>query len=366
MNKCSIYLRNEELDPSSFYRISQYLDFLSVPYITHSLSTNKEFSRNLQINKLIFKKLYQVYLYIRMVFRVVLFIFLDSKNKVNTILIQRTILPRNIPFVILLCLRYFYNDKTVIWDFDDNIIQSGEISRKEVALLVEKSKKIIVTSIFLKETLPKDALGKVILSPTTDIGLSLIYSDSLIKEREQTYNSSVNLIWIGTGGNIRFLNDIIDYLDDAANELKSKYFKELNLFIICNIPLNTKTHSLNICNIQWTRDVATEYLKKAHIGIMPLQDTYYTRGKAGFKLVQYMATGLPVIGSNVGYNSSVIDEKSGILISANEKSKWHDNIIKMSTNIRFWNTLSLGARNKFMKDFNPQRNIELLNNCLHF
>lgn len=366
MNKCSIYLRNEELDPSSFYRISQYLQFLSKPYIIHSISTNKEFSRNLQIKNWFSKKIYQAFLYIRMSFRVLFFIFSDSVNKVETIIIQRTILPRHMPFLILLCLRYFYKDKNVIWDFDDNIIQSGEISRKEVNLLVEKSKKIIVTSNFLKETLPKDALGKVILSPTTDLGLSLIYSNSLIKEREQTYDTSVNLIWIGTGGNIRFLNDIIEYLDDAANKLKSKYYKELNLYIICNIPLNTKTHSLNICNIQWTRDVAAEYLKKAHIGIMPLQDTYYTRGKAGFKLVQYMATGLPVIGSNVGYNSSVVDENSGILISPNEESKWHDSIIKMSTNISFWNTMSLGARNKFLKDFNPQRNIELLNNCLNF
>lgn len=166
MNKCSIYLRNEELDPSSFYRISQYLQFLSKPYIIHSISTNKEFSRNLQIKNWFSKKIYQAFLYIRMSFRVLFFIFSDSVNKVETIIIQRTILPRHMPFLILLCLRYFYKDKNVIWDFDDNIIQSGEISRKEVNLLVEKSKKIIVTSNFLKETLPKDALGKVILSPT--------------------------------------------------------------------------------------------------------------------------------------------------------------------------------------------------------
>lgn len=365
MKRCAIYLRNKDLDPSSYYRVGQYLPYFNKSYIIHNLSTNTEFTRNLKIKNFFIKKIYQVNLYVKMLCRIVFYIYLDSSKNVDTIIIQRTILPRHLPLILLLYLKRYFKNKTIVWDFDDNIIQSGEISEAEKIILVEKAKKIIVTSIFLKETLPKSSFEKVILSPTTDIGLSLIYSDSLIQERKETYSSEINIIWVGTGGNLKFLYDIIEYLDIAASRLKKDYAKKLNLCVICNVSVNKQVKDLNILNILWTRSIVAEYIKKAHIGIMPLQDTYYTRGKAGFKLVQYMATGLPVIGTSVGYNNSVVDDASGFLISSSQIENWTDIVIKLSTNAQLWQDLSFGARNKFLTDFNPLNNINLLNSCIN-
>ena len=53
----------------------------------------------------------------------------------------------------------------------------------------------------------------------------------------------------------------------------------------------------------------------SHIGIMPLKDTEYTKGKCAFKAIQYMSAGLPVIISPVGLNNEVINHgESGFCI----------------------------------------------------
>ena len=57
------------------------------------------------------------------------------------------------------------------------------------------------------------------------------------------------------------------------------------------------------------------------IGIMPLIDSNWEQGKCGYKLIQYMACGIPVIASPVGVNKKIVtDSSSGIL--ANRLSDW--------------------------------------------
>ncbi len=363
--KCSIYARNIELEPSSFYRIGQYLPFLDCNYKIHSLTTNNEFKKNLSLKASILKKLYQFFLYLLIIIRVIFYLCSDFFSNVSTIIIQRAVIPRYFPIPIFYLMKFCFKNKTIIWDFDDNIIESGEISSLEKDFLKEKSTRIIVTSNYLKESLKLENFEKVIMLPTTDMILSSVYRDDFIHIREDLYKSEINVLWVGTGGNLPFLSEIISYLDEAAFELQLHFSKALRLYIICNIPLNVSVKYLKIENIAWSRETVTEYMKKSHIGIMPLQDNYYTRGKAGFKLVQYMATGLPVVGSSVGYNNLVIDESSGFLINSNDMNKWKDSIITLSSNFLTWLEFSNGAREKFLKDFNPQINIHILNECIN-
>jgi glycosyltransferase involved in cell wall biosynthesis len=60
-----------------------------------------------------------------------------------------------------------------------------------------------------------------------------------------------------------------------------------------------------------------------HVGIMPLPDTHFTRGKCGLKALQFMATGRPVVVSPVGMNKELIDnDRNGIL--ATTVDEWVD------------------------------------------
>jgi glycosyltransferase involved in cell wall biosynthesis len=59
--------------------------------------------------------------------------------------------------------------------------------------------------------------------------------------------------------------------------------------------------------IEWSADNEIKYLKSAHVGIMPLPDRHWERGKCGFKIIQYMASKIPVVASPVGVNSNIVE-----------------------------------------------------------
>jgi glycosyltransferase involved in cell wall biosynthesis len=60
--------------------------------------------------------------------------------------------------------------------------------------------------------------------------------------------------------------------------------------------------------VPWDESTEVTELQKFDIGIMPLPDEPWERGKCGFKLIQYMACGLPIVGSPVGVNCEIIDQ----------------------------------------------------------
>lgn len=71
---------------------------------------------------------------------------------------------------------------------------------------------------------------------------------------------------------------------------------------------------------EWSESAEVGLLSQLDIGVMPLPDAPWERGKCGYKLVQYMACGLPVVASPVGVNSDIVTSgKNGYLASTSEE-----------------------------------------------
>jgi glycosyltransferase involved in cell wall biosynthesis len=79
--------------------------------------------------------------------------------------------------------------------------------------------------------------------------------------------------------------------------------------------------------IEWSPEVETRIADLFDVGIMPLQDDAFQRGKCGCKLLQYMAAGLPAIASPVGINTRLLDEGRGSL--ARGLDEWGDALMRV-------------------------------------
>jgi len=96
--------------------------------------------------------------------------------------------------------------------------------------------------------------------------------------------------------------------------------RRLVVKVICNKPPERPIEGAENVFIPWREEGEAEAIGAAHIGIMPLPDDDYHRGKCGLKALQFMATGRPVVSSPVGMNSSLIQSgKNGFLARTTEE-----------------------------------------------
>lgn len=132
------------------------------------------------------------------------------------------------------------------------------------------------------------------------------------------------LVWIGSSSTRKYLEEILPQLEQACRKVK-----HLSLKVIADFELQSS--DLNIKTIHWREESEALELCKSHIGIAPMPEDNWTKGKCALKVLQYMAAGLPVISSKSGVNADVIDHQiNGYLIS--NHSEWRDVIEMYSKN----------------------------------
>jgi glycosyltransferase involved in cell wall biosynthesis len=120
-----------------------------------------------------------------------------------------------------------------------------------------------------------------------------------------TTSDAPTIAWIGSPENLIYL----EMIRPALARLTVRY-PALKMRVICSqFP---SWPEINIESIAWSSSSEAASLAAAHIGVMPLTDDAWSRGKCAFKLLQYMAAGLPCVASPIGANTeAVIDGYNG-------------------------------------------------------
>ena len=126
------------------------------------------------------------------------------------------------------------------------------------------------------------------------------------------------IVWIGSPENLVYLETI----RPALARLTGRY-PRLKMRVICSrFP---DWSEVNIEGIAWSSATEAKSLATAHIGVMPLTDDEWARGKCAFKLLQYMAAALPCVASPVGANTeAIIDGFNGF--HARTLDEWERNL----------------------------------------
>lgn len=366
MKKVSVYARSGAIAPTCYYRVLQYVKGQDVNYAIRGLFSEAFYKWFYSTRKLPkpFSLLKKIYAYIYTFIRIFFFLLWDVLiYKPDIVIVSKVLTPRYTPAVIRALFDRLLTYSFFIWDFDDHLLAEGQISKKMFDYFSEKSDRIIVTHAHLQSTIQEKFYDKIIIMPTTDGDMISLKMHDLNQNREKTYCQQIHIVWVGQGVNLPYLKAILPNMDRAAKIIYNNTGKKTKLTIVCNGAILEKYSSLHIVNIEWTREAAIQVMSEAHIGIMPLIDTPFTRGKGGFKLIQYLGAGIPVLGSSVGFNEEIIQDSCGFLIKENEE--WIDKIVWLSTDFLLWKNLSIGARKRYNEDFSYVENQKIWTCLIH-
>lgn len=157
----------------------------------------------------------------------------------------------------------------------------------------------------------------------------------------------LELVWVGSSSTRKYLEGCLPALQTLAGS-----FSGLRLNQVSNFELAVP--GLEIRNIPWSPAAEVEALAQAHIGIAPTPDDPWTRGKCGFKILQYMAAGLPVVASPVGANADlVVPGVTGLLP---QDGAWVDALGGLLADRDGWVRLGAAGRERLMAEFTTARN----------
>lgn len=310
------------IGPSSRYRIYQYLPYLAeygIEVDIRPLLKNVYF-RIIEIDNLTLKNLlktfYALYRYLIRLFDIF------KAGRYEFVVIEQQAFPY-LPFFLDYIVRIL--NKNIILEFDDAIYLTHP---RKMPKMIKMSRMVIVGNNLLRDYAVKFNQNVVVVPTVIDMRR---YSPPLIPLPHKSIPSPlvgegkgegnrIIICWIGLAYNIHYLKQ----LSEVFKKLSTKY--KIVLKIISNKAI--KIDGIDVIFKKWSYETEVEELQASHIGIMPLADDEWARGKCGLKLLQYMAAGIPSVASPVGVNREIIsDGKNGFLCSTEDE--WYEKLLRL-------------------------------------
>lgn len=208
----------------------------------------------------------------------------------------------------------------IIYDFDDAIwkldISDGNRmfkwlkNPKKTPKLISLAHHVIAGNQYLAEYASQYNKNVTIIPTTIDTNYHIRKSLYVNKEK-------ICIGWTGSLTTIKHFRLAENVLVRLKNKYGNKiYFKVIGEKSYCN-------NELGIQGIPWVRKNEIQELEEIDIGIMPLVDDEWSKGKCGFKGLQYMSMEIPAVLANVGVNNSIIQHGENGFI-ANNDEEWFE------------------------------------------
>jgi glycosyltransferase involved in cell wall biosynthesis len=282
--------------PSNRLRVHQYLPFLAahgIEYRVRSFTTHTFYRLLYKSGNVLQKCVYFAGCAVNRLLDIV------RALRFDVIFIHRECFPIGPPIIEWILARF---GKPLIYDFDDAIFLRGQHNSALINLLKNPGK---VRSIIRMST-------------------AVIAGNAYLAEFARRYNPHVTIIptpvdtgtfrlqparpqarpvigWIGSHSTARYLES----LTPAFQKLATRHEFE---FRIIGAGKGINMPGVPVVNKPWSLRTELEDVSAFDIGVYPLPDDAWARGKCGFKALEYMALGVPVVASPVGMNADLVQD----------------------------------------------------------
>ena len=241
----------------------------------------------------------------------------------------------------------------LIYDFDDAIWLEDESSHhgllsklrnpRKTKDIIELADIVIVGNEYLAD-FASQLNDNVLIIPTT-------IDTNWYKPSVKSTTEPIIIGWTGSFSTIKHYNEIIPVL----LKIKSKYKERIEFSVIGDPSFSH--NKLGIQGKKWEAESEVEDLEGIDIGIMPLPDNDWTRGKCGAKGLQYMGLAIPAIMSSVGVNKDIIqDGVNGFLADTDEE--WFNKLCQLIESDELRSKLGAAGRETVVSLYSIEANKE--------
>jgi glycosyltransferase involved in cell wall biosynthesis len=217
--------------------------------------------------------------------------------------VEEMLLPSGVPYVL------DYDDAVFhYYDESQNPVVRALLAGKHPALM-QGAALVVTGNHYLAEFAQQALAPRVEVVPTV-IDLDR-YPVAICKRNARDARPCIG--WIGQRATAPFLLPYAPLFNRLSSDGAARFEA---------VGIDAQSLGLHMESIAWTEQTEVASIANFDIGIMPLLDGYFERGKCGYKLIQYMACGLPVVASPVGVNSQMVEHGvNGFLAETTEQWK---------------------------------------------
>lgn len=350
--KLVFFTRHEQLGASSRYRSLQYFDFLRAK--GHQVSQYHFFSdtylRSRYSGGRPVVEVLRCYVF-RL--RAALMAAKDS----DAVIIEKELFPYLPAFSERLLLR---RNATLIYDYDDAIWHAyerrrfgpfGALFAGKIRKVVAGADHVVVGSHYLEAQIQAWGGKAVSLIPTT-VPASRYHGQGFATKKK------ADIVWIGsmsTGAHVQRIFPVLERLHRERGS-KTRLIGFPRKLIEGAVPDFVEI-------VPWSAETELEMMASARVGIMPLPDEQFERGKCGFKLVQYMGVGLPIVASPVGENRHIVQNgTTGYLADSNDQ--WYERLSALLDDPELANRMARSGHERYNAMYSTEIAAQHLNDVI--
>ncbi|MCE9583612.1 MAG: glycosyltransferase family 4 protein [Planctomycetes bacterium] len=229
-------------------------------------------------------------------------------------------------------------NKNIVYDIDDSVfLKYGDRKPNPIAEVMRLARTVIAGNQWLLEwALPHNPNSHLIPTPIDTERWSPAAPRTPFMPNGQEWPLVV--VWTGSSGNLPMLQPIAAALAKAKARVPRMSFR-----VVCDRPPADSLFP-DTQFVPWSELAEVEAVRSADVGLMPLPDDVWSKGKCGFKLEQYMACGLPGIASPVGVNADMLDGGCGLL--ARGADEWEEALVRLLTDAVMRREMGAKARSR--------------------
>ncbi len=246
--------------------------------------------------------------------------------------------------------------KKIIYDFDDaiwlpTISEENKLISKlkwhsKVKSICKWSHVVSCGNKYLYDY-AKQFSANVVLNPTT-IDSDNLHNPALYAQGLKSNKLTIG--WTGSHSTLKYLDLILP----ALQSIEKKFSDQLRFVIIADKKPSFVLSSLHF--VKWSKETEIQDLLQFDIGLMPLPDDVWAKGKCGFKALQYLALEIPTLASPVGVNCAIIDNGiNGFLCGS--LGQWVENTEKLINDIELRKKMGIHGREKIKNHYSVASNL---------